>query len=222
VRGFIDGEWQDGEVRGLCFLAGERGMGKTTEMLRLAKQCTGAVVFFDTVGTHAAALSAAGFLQVSQPGDLKAYLRANKGRRVRVVYVPMDTEPTKHLRCVCLLARAFRECVLAVDEIDVHCGPEWGTNAMPPELYNLAHFGRHYAVSMLCTARDPATLSIRFRSQCAEMRIFRTSEERYVKYFAAKIGKANGAKLPALEKTKFLLWRSGVLDAPIMGGYRKL
>jgi hypothetical protein len=35
VRGFVDGECTHGELRGLTFLAGERGMRKTTEAIRL-------------------------------------------------------------------------------------------------------------------------------------------------------------------------------------------
>ena len=50
------------------------------------------------------------------------------------------------------------------------------------------------------------------------MRLFRTDEERYVKYFEARIGKANAAKLPTLPKTYFLRWQSGNTDAPIPAG----
>lgn len=222
MRGFVDGEYQDGELRGLTFLAGERGMGKTTEMMRLCGQCTGAVDFFDPLGTHADALRRKGFVEFNQPGPYKEYLLANRGRRTRVVYVPRDEWPEKHLVAVCLLVRAFGSRIFAIDEVDMFCGPEHGPKGMPVELYNLAHFGRHYKTSMLCTARDPATLSIKFRSQCAYMRIFRTTEERYVKYFEARIGKANAAKLPVLQKTYFLLWSAGSLDAPVCGGPRKL
>ncbi len=49
---FIKGEWQDGEVRGVNFLAGFRGMGKTTEMGRLMNGCSGTVIFYDHKGTH--------------------------------------------------------------------------------------------------------------------------------------------------------------------------
>jgi hypothetical protein len=220
ARGFIDGEYTDGELRGLTFLAGERGMGKTTEAIRLVRQCGGAVIFFDTVGKHAHLLP--GFVQFNQPGPLKEYLLANQGRRVRAVYVPRDEYPEQHLIAVCVLARVYQNVILAVDEIDTFCGPEWGAKNMPKELYDLAHYGRHWHVSMLCTARDPATLSIKFRSQCEYMRIFRTSEERYVKYFEARIGKANSAKLPQLQKTYFLFWQSGHLDAQIKGGPRAL
>jgi hypothetical protein len=231
ARSFIDGEWQDGELRGLTFLAGERGMGKTTEMIRLVDQCSGSVVFFDTVGTHVHLLR--GFVEFNQPGELEEYLRANLGRRVRAVYVPRDEFPEQHLIAVCLLVRGFGMelskrfgdrggMILVIDEIDQFCGPKWGDERMPRPLYNLAHFGRHYHTSMACTARDPATLSIKFRSQCAVMRIFRTSEETYVQYFARKIGKHNAAKLPTLKKTFYLLWRAGELDAHVCGGPRRV
>jgi hypothetical protein len=221
-RGFVDGEWQDGELRGLTFLAGERGMGKTEEAIRLVSLCTGWVIAFDTVGTHVDRFRRIGFVEFNQPGKLEEYLRANRGRRARVVYVPRDEWPEKHLIAVCIMARAFGQLILLIDEIDQYCGPEWGQKGMPVELYNLAHFGRHYKVSMLCTARDPATLSIKFRSQCAFMRIFRTTEERYVKYFEARIGRENAAKLPTLKKTYFLLWSAGSSEAPIAGGPRRL
>lgn len=226
MRGFVDGEYQDGELRGLTFLAGQRGMGKTTEACRLLSLCTGPVIFFDTVGRHEALLS--GFVSISHPKALEEYLRANKGRRVRVVYVPRDEHPEQHVIAVCTMARAFGWMILCIDEIDTFCGPEWGVKGMPVQLYNLAHFGRHYRVSMLCTARDPASLSIRFRSQCEFMRLFRTDEERYVKYFEARIGKANAAMLPRLPKWQYLLWQSGTSEARIycaghpVGGSRKL
>jgi hypothetical protein len=195
-------------------------MGKTTEAIRLVEQCSGPVIFFDTVGKHASLLR--GFKVFNQPGPLKDYLLANRGRRARVCYVPLDEFPEQHMIAVATMVRAFGSMIFCVDEIDTFCGSEWGPKGMPIELYNLAHYGRHYRVSMLATARDPASLSIRFRSQCEFMRLFRTDEERYVKYFEARIGKANAAKLPGLAKTYFLLWQSGKLDAPISGGPRKL
>lgn len=218
VRGIFEGEYQDGEIRGLTFIAGQRDMGKTTEAIRLVKQCTGAVTFFDTVGRHVPLLP--GFVVFSQPGPMLEYLRLNRGRRIRIVYVPRDVQPEQHLIAVCRMVRAFGWMVLCIDEIDAFCGQDWGAKGMPVELYNLVHFGRHFQVSMLCTARDPASLSIRFRSQCAFMRIFRTDEETYIKYFAGRIGKANAAKLPSLPRTYYLFWESGRPHAEIRGGPR--
>ena len=216
MRGFIDGEYQDGEIRGLTFLAGMRGMGKTTETARLLSQCAGGALFFDTTGKH----PFKGFKEINQPGALKKYLTVNRNRRFRIRYVPLDEHAEEHFIAVCLIVRAFGWMIFAVDEVDTFCGPEHGAKQMPMPLYNLAHFGRHYRVSMLVTARDPSSLSIRFRSQCETMRLFRTDEERYVKYFEARIGKTNAAKLPTLEKYQFLLWQSGTPEARICGGRR--
>jgi hypothetical protein len=219
-RGFIDGEYQDGELRGLTFLAGMRGMGKTTEAIRLVEGCSGPVVFFDTVNRHSHLLK--GFKIFNQPGPLKQFLLANVGRRVRVCYVPLDENDADHVRAVCTLVRAIGNMMFALDEIDQFCGAEWGVKQMPPELYHLAHYGRHCRVSMLCTARDPPSLSKRFRSQCQFMRLFRIDEDDYVKYFARRIGKENASKLPTLEKTYFLLWESGQTEATVSGGPRRL
>jgi hypothetical protein len=235
---FVDGEYQDGELRGLTFLAGERGMGKTTEAIRLVEQCGGPVIFFDTVNKHRHLLPR--FTPFMQPGRLQEYLRINRGRRVQAIYVPLPPpgvrpifEPKKksdprqewlvqHLICVCLMARAFGNMIICIDEIDMFCGPEWGHRWMPDELYDIAHFGRHFKVSALATARDPKSLSKKFRSQCATMRLFRCSEQDDVDYFAKRIGAANAAKLPTLQKTYFLLWTAGDQAAPICGGPRNL
>jgi hypothetical protein len=233
ARGFDGVEYVDGEIRGLVFLAGERGMGKTTEMLRLEEQCTGPVVFFDTVGTHAARLCSKGFKLFSQAGPFKKYLMANLGRRVRSVFVPIDENPELHAESVCKTVRAFGfeskmrfgsagGAVLLMDEIDMVCGPEWGHRWMSPSLYYLAQCGRHVQVSMACTARDPKTLPKKFRSQFASMYLFRVSEEDDVKYFRARVGAANALKLPTLQPMYYLKWQAGGTDAPVCGGPRKL
>jgi hypothetical protein len=220
ARGFIEGEYQDGELRGLTFIAGQRNMGKTTETTRLLNQCAGGAVFFDTTGNHGGVLR--GYKTFSQPGPLKEYLRLNHGRRFRIRYEPRDEHAHEHFEAVCLIVRAVGWMIFAVDEVDTFCGPEHGVRQMPAALYNLAHFGRHYRVSMIVTARDPASLSIRFRSQCETFRIFRTDEERYVQYFSGRIGKVNAARLSSLTRFQFLLWRSGSSDAVVQGGRRNL
>jgi hypothetical protein len=79
MRGFIDGEYQDGELRGCTFIAGKRGMGKTTEMARLLSLCSGGVLFFDSLSRHESVLE--GYKIISQPGELENYLRVNRARR---------------------------------------------------------------------------------------------------------------------------------------------
>ncbi len=220
MRGFIDGEYQDGEIRGLIAVFGMRGMGKTTETARLLGQCSGGVLFFDTTGNHAHVLK--GYKSISQPGELKNYLRVNSSRRFRVRYAPQDVHLEEHFLAVCMIVQAFGNMIFAVDEVDTYCGPHHGPSGMPPPLYQLAHVGRHFKVSMVVTARDPASLSIRFRSQCESMRIFRVDEETYIAYLAKRIGKANAALLPTLPKYHFLLWQSGTSEAHVHGGRRML
>ncbi len=140
MRGFIDGEYQDGAIRGCGFVAGIRGMGKTTEMARLLGECAGGAVFFDALSKHSAALP--GYVLISQPGALVAYLRANRGRRVRVLYQPQAGDLDAHFRAVCKIIRAFGWLVFAVDELDMLCGPRWGDSRMCPEFYHLVNYGR--------------------------------------------------------------------------------
>lgn len=234
MRGFVDGEYQDGELRGLTFLAGMRGMGKTTEMLRLLAQCAGGVVFFDTTGKHAP--QTPGYATFSQPGPLKEYLRRNLNRRFRIRYTPpkpmdfadedLSGEEQAHMVAVCTIVATIGWIILAIDEVDRFCGE--GKKGMPMVLYNLAHYGRHCGtddrrgVSMLVTARDPATLGIKFRSQCEYMRLFRQDEERYVDYFAGRIGKENAAGLRNLPRYQYLLWQSGTSGVRVCGGRRSL
>lgn len=225
MRGFIDGEYQDGELRGCTFLAGERGMGKTTEMARLLAQCGGGVAFFDSTAKHEALLR--GYTTVRQPGELKAFLARNAKRRFRLRYVPKlnmfgeaDVDEVAHLRAFCTVVSAYGNMVVGIDEIDLYCGAEWGKRGMPIELYKVAHMGRHFPLAALVTARDPTTLSIHFRTQCATMRLFRQCEDRYVQYFAGRIGKANAARLPHLERFRFLLWQAGTAGVKELGGRR--
>jgi hypothetical protein len=218
ARGFIDGEYQDGELRGLTFLAGMRGQGKTTEMARLLGQCSGGALFFDTLGKHAPILP--GYVTFTQPGPLKEYMRVNAKRRFRIRYVPNPLMEMDHVIAVCEIVSAYGSMIFGIDEIDRFCGE--GQKGMPMALYNLAHYGRHFKVSMLVTARDPASLGIKFRSQCEFLRLFRTDEDRYVAYFSGRIGKANGARLRTLPQFQYLMWQSGAAEVTAQGGRRVL
>ena len=207
MRGFIDGEYQDGEVRGCTFLAGKRGMGKTTEMARLLSQCGGGVIFFDSLSKHAPYFPT--FKMISQPGDLEAYLRANRGRRFQVLYQPRSGDLGNHFQAVCVIVRAFGSMVFAVDELDMLCGSRWGDARMPPEFYHLVNFGRHERVSMLATARRPMSVARGFTSQCGEMRLFLITEKADTKYFEDYIGADDARRLGTLPKFQFLHWIDG-------------
>lgn len=217
MRGFIDGEYQDGELRGCTFIAGKRGMGKTTEMARLLGGCAGGVLFFDSLSRHESVLP--GYKLFSQPGQLGEYLRVNRGRRFKILYQPCSGDVAEHFQAVCAIVRAFGQMIFGVDELDMLCGPRWGASQMPPEFYHLVNYGRHCKVSMLATARRPMSVARGFTSQCLQMRLFNMTERADLRYFEDYIGQEDAQRLSALDKYEFLHW-TGDGPAALCGGRR--
>lgn len=217
MRGFIDGEYQDGELRGCTFIAGVRGMGKTTEMARLLTACSGGVLFFDPLSRHESVLP--GYRLITQPGELVRYLRPNKGRRFRVLYQPQAGDLDAHFRAVCRVVRAVGDMIFGIDELDMLCGPRYGDSRMCPEFYHLVNYGRHCRVSMLATARRPMSVARGYTSQCQTMRLFYMRERADVRYFEEYIGTEDAGRLGALGKYEFLLW-TGDGPAQKCGGVR--
>jgi hypothetical protein len=220
VRGFIDGEYQDGELRGCTFVAGVRGMGKTTEMARLLNGCLGGSIFFDPLSRHQDALP--GWRLITQPGELELYLRANKGRRFRVLYQPQSGDLDAHFRAVCTIVRAFGWLIFGMDELDMMCGPRWGDSRMPPELYHLVNYGRHCRVSMLATARRPMNVARGYTSQCQTMRLFYMRERADVRYFEEYIGQEDARRLASLPRYHYLLWTGSADPAQAFCGEKRV
>jgi hypothetical protein len=200
-RGFIDGEYQDGELRGINFLVGRRGYGKTTEMNRLLAQCTGGVLFFDALSKHGQVFT--GYVVISEPGRLEEYLRVNRGRRFHVMYQPTAGDLDGHFKAVCKIVLAFGWMIFAIDEIDRLCGPRFGSTWMPDELYQLVNYGRHHRVSMIATARRPQGTAASFKAE-SELRIFRLKDGAALDFFKGEIGDENIARVRALDKYEYL------------------
>lgn len=213
-RGFIDGEYQDGELRGLVFVGGVRGMGKTTEVGRLLANCSGGVVMFDPLSKHEHVLP--GCVVLTEPGQMKDYLALNRARRFRIMYQPRRGDLDAHFDACARIVIAFGSMIFAIDEVDQVCGARWGDRRMPPALYDLVNFGRHQRVSMLATARRPSAVSKGYMSQCWEMRLFRITLEDDQDYLRQYIGRQNAAQLSNIPKYRYMLWRDG--EQPRMGG----
>jgi len=217
TRGFIDGEYQDGEIRGLMFLVGRRGTGKTTEMNRLLSLCGGGVVFFDTLSKHAAIFP--GYMVIHQPSVLAEYLRVNRGRRFRVLYQPRAGDLDKHFQAVCTIVRAFGWMIFGVDELDKLCGARWGDMRMPPELSHLVNYGRHERVSMIATARRPRAVPRGYTAE-SEMLLFQMQERADLDYFADLVGEETAERLRSLPR--FVYLRCQLDSEPILcGGVRR-
>jgi hypothetical protein len=215
---FIDGEYEDGEIRGCMFIAGKRGTGKTTETARMLSTCGGGTLFFDPLAKHQSILP--GYRVFSQPGEISDYLRVQAGRRFRVLYQPRSGKINEHFQAACLIARAFGSLVFAIDELDMMCGAQWGDTRMCPELYALVNYGRHNKVAMLATARYPQSVPRGFTSQCGEMRLFAMTEPKHLRYFEEYIGAETAERVSRLEKYQYLQWRDGAEEIPLCGGRR--
>ena len=216
TRGFVDGEYEDGELRGINFLVGRRGFGKTTEMGRLLSACSGGVVFFDPLSKHAAILPDA--VIIADPGRLVEYLRVNRGRRFRVVYQPRAGNLDQHFQQFCKIVRAFGWMIVAVDEVDKFCGPRWGPNWMPPELSDLVNYGRHCRISMIVTARRPQGVAAVLKAE-AQWRVFRLKDEKALDSLANEIGEENLPRIRELPKYYYLHCREDE-DPVLCGGPR--
>lgn len=212
-RGFVDGEYQDGEVRGLVFLAGKRGMGKTTEVIRLLRSCSGGVLFFDTKAKHAHLMR--DFALVHEPGQLKDAIRRAPGR-FRIIYQPLRGAQKEHFEACNDIVQIVGDMVYAVDEVDYHtCSSIERVKENTPKFYDLIEYGRHFHVAMLGTFRKPANVARGMTSEYYELRLFRTTENIYVKYWVDTIGDTQAAELlRKLPKYQYLLCRDG--DDPVI------
>jgi hypothetical protein len=200
-RGFIDGEYEDGEIRGLLLAVGRRGCGKTTLVKRKLEVCTGGVLFFDTLSKHAAVFP--GYVVFTAPGPLLEYLRVNRGRRFRVLYQPRAGDLDKHFKAVCRIVRAFGWMIFAIDEIDALNGPNHGPKWMPKELYALVNYGRHAPVSMIATARRPQDVARGFRAE-SDWFVFCLQDEAAIASLANRIGDKNLETVRNLPKFSYL------------------
>jgi hypothetical protein len=201
TRGFIGGEYQDGELRGLALLVGRRGTGKTTEMNRLLGLCTGGYAFFDTLSKHAGKFP--GYVIVNRPDQLEAYLRANRGRRFHILYQPRGGDLDKHFADFLVICTAFGWMIVAVDEVDKLCGPRFGDQRMPRALYELVNYGRHHQISMIFTARRPQGVPAGIRAE-AELRIFRVKAGKESEVFTDEIGEEQVSRLATIPKFCYL------------------
>lgn len=213
TRGYIDGEYQDGELRGITLLLGRRGMGKTTEMARLLSICTGGVIFFDTLSKHSGDLP--GYVVICHAHTLVDYLKVNRGRRFNVLYQPREGDLDEHFRQVCIIVRAFGWMILGVDEIDKLCGQRFGPNWMPSGLYELVNYGRHCRVSLIATARRPQGVAAGFKAE-AVLRVFRLKDGKAIEAITEEIGEENVDKVRTLPKFFYLLCHED--EDPIVAG----
>jgi hypothetical protein len=151
---------------------------------------------------------------------LREYLsqRLSSAARFRIMYQPFTGELEHHFEAVTALALAYGKngpgIIYAVDEIDKFCTASF----VPPAMKDLINYGRHRKVSMICTSRRPAQVARELTSQCSEIRCFRTTEPRDIRYFSDIMGDTAAQKLPALGEYQYLRWTDDCAEPEICGG----
>jgi hypothetical protein len=146
---------------------------------------------------------------VHSPGALKQLLAQSLSAEgcvtFRILYQPLSGNLEEHFESVTFLALAFGQhgpgLIYAVDEIDRFCSASF----VPPSMKELINYGRHRKISMICTSRRPAQVARELTSQCSEIRCFRTTEPRDIRYFEDIMGQA-AQQLPSLEQYTYLRW----------------
>jgi len=98
------------------------------------------------------------------------------------------------------------DCVVVVDEIDRYAG----IHRMVPELSDLAHYGRHRAVSLVGTARRPANVNRDLTALADELVCCRVTEPRDLAYLAQWMGTETAQRLASLPDLRYI--RSGESD----------
>lgn len=205
-RGFIDGEYQDSDIRGLVFVAGKRNYGKTTCMVNSLRACLGGCIFFDSLSKHHRVMPE--FFLVSQPGELEQYLLLNRERRFRALYQPRAGNLDQHFAAVCSMVRALGNMIFGIDELDKLTGPRFGDSRMCPEFYHLVNYGRHCegGVSMIATARRAQNVPRGFTGECESMRLFRLTEPASLEYFEDYMEAAAIRRVRSLPRFEYILW----------------
>jgi hypothetical protein len=142
-----------------------------------------------------------GFVQVSEPSQLRDIIAADFDGDWRVLYTPTGGNGLEHFEAVNKIVRFAGNCLYAIDEVDKFQQPAYA----PPELYELLNYGRHVQVAMIGTARRSAQVSKEYTYGLSEICAFRTTEPGDLEYLEKKAAGA-GAILPTLGQYEYLRW----------------
>jgi|SRR6476660_2577701 len=224
-----DGEYGDGNIAGLILAAGKRKSGKTfLGWDEVALICRHRRVIFDTLDQYTAekGYNLRGWTIVHQPGELKQLLaRSIHSDTLKVIYKPMSGDKKIHFRAVTRVVLNYGTkslgVIYLVDEVDKFCSPKEELKKACPPLHDLVEYGRHFKVSCFFTTRRPHKVSRDLTAECAEFRIFKTTEPRDKDYFEEFIGSAV-EMLPKLGKYEYVWWIDDAhREAEVRGGPKK-
>lgn len=174
---------------------GQQGAGKTTllkELLR--KSPIKRRITVDTLGEHDKGLIVTHPKQLIRAAKLPAF----------DIAVRFDNE-TDGFIWACRVARAAKECLLVVDEIDMYSN----AHKAPASFSWLVRYGRHNAVHLICIARRPADLWKTLRANANNIYMLRIVDPDDAKYLGTFIGKDLAEHLKDLKDLEYYCWQRG-------------
>lgn len=189
-------------------------------------------MIFDTLGNFLGRNAPLpGYTVFRSTKALREFLRDHVRLPFKAIYQPVAGDRAAQFEQVCYLAYRVGWLVLAVDEVDSFCTASAPAvldraalqQACPGAnnygLYEIANYSRHKPMAFLFTSRRPAQVARELTAQCSELRIYLTTEEVDLAYFARVIGRSNADKLKTLGSFYFLRYQDG-LPVEIGGGPR--
>jgi DNA helicase HerA-like ATPase len=107
--------------------------------------------------------------------------------------------------------RDGRQMTLVVEEIQISF-PNEKLPATARGFEAMCQRGRHWGVNVIGVTQQPATVSTRFRGNCAETHIFKLDWHTDIEAVGRMIGPANAKKIPGLNPHQSYIYRGGVLS----------
>jgi hypothetical protein len=221
----------------VCTIYGQRGSGKSYGLntkLREVVLATGKpVIMFDTLREHGRDSNqnhANGLVWHFETDNIEEFNSlidelVDRGvytppynKSVNILYTPQEAERKEgyaYFDEVCLIVKAVRNCIFAVDELDKHCE----LFVIPEPLKYLCAYGRHENIDCIFATRMPSSIPKAVSSNAAERWIYRTREANHLKYFVqCGIQKEILDICPHLQKGEHVVENS-LLEVPVLHCY---
>jgi hypothetical protein len=170
-----------GEVRGLEFVSGQRGTGKTTYIRERILAREPRLFIYD----HMAEFNEPGFATFYKLDQAIDFMDQNRSGLCRLTYKSLEPSP-EEFATICRVPFCIPDLVIVVDELDTFAGAV--TPRPPDEFRQLVHFGRHVGCGIVGASRRPADVSRAFTSQAKRYVCFRQTEPSDLRFLRSVLG----------------------------------
>ncbi len=186
-------------------VAGLRGYGKSTLVVRLAKAFP-RVLYYDSLGDD----YRDGVICYDRCILEKFWRGVYRLSNFRIVYRSPD--PVADLPRVCELVAACGNMLFVVDEVQLYSHGPW----CPPEFTRIITGGRHAGIDLIGVTQAPKKLGELLRSQAHEWYAFAVREPDQAAYLSERLPGVPASCFQSLEKFQYLHYVDGADEAHVM------